>query len=168
MRRMIRCRTICKREERIGCLSGAVIVPDIPGSVILLTVRGITQKEVVPVKYISGKTDMPVFSGSIQRGKRFDQRFSFSFSVLENPAAISPKTWDNGVQYHRQAKVAVCLYSVRIQSGMPLSIRELPGRKLTDEELDMLALECSCGKIRTIGAFKVGPGGQGKIYQTAG
>ena len=38
--------------------------------------------------------------------------------------------------------------------GMPLSLGELLGRRLTDEEIDALALECSYDRTRKIGRFK--------------
>ena len=39
--------------------------------------------------------------------------------------------------------------------GMPLSITELLGQELTDEELEKLATECTYDRKRTIGGFKV-------------
>ena len=39
--------------------------------------------------------------------------------------------------------------------GMPLSLTELLGHELTDEEIEKIAWECTFGRKRTIGAFKV-------------
>ena len=39
--------------------------------------------------------------------------------------------------------------------GMPLTITELLGRDLTEDEVRQLAEECSYGKTRTVGSLKV-------------
>lgn len=39
--------------------------------------------------------------------------------------------------------------------GMPVSIKELIGKDITDAEIEEMAEECSCGGTLTVGALKV-------------